>query len=152
MIVSAEFSTHPREKADQAIESPPIAFPDASIEPSTSTQEQHAHTSSQARDNLLVSWDDDDDPSNPYNWPTWRKAVNGSLLSLLALITPLASSFFAPGVPDIMREFSSDSDLLAVFVVFIHILGFVFGKVVLALSCSLSDTASVRPSGHCPDV
>ncbi|CRK32519.1 hypothetical protein BN1708_005779, partial [Verticillium longisporum] len=65
----------------------------------------------------VVFWDGDDDPENPYNWPTWRKIVNCALISLLTFITPLASSIFAPGVPDLMREFGSSSPLLASFVV-----------------------------------
>ena len=76
----------------------------------------------------LVGWEGPDDPANPYNWPTWRKVVNGGLISLLALVTPLASSFFAPGVPELMEEFHSDSDLLAGFVVSVYVLGFAFGK------------------------
>ena len=44
-------------------------------------------------------------------------------LGACTLITPLASSFFAPGVPQVMRTFHEDSNLLAAFVVSIYILG-----------------------------
>ncbi|RXG43604.1 hypothetical protein VDGE_01203 [Verticillium dahliae] len=80
----------------------------------------------------VVFWDGDDDPENPYNWPTWRKIVNCALISLLTFITPLASSIFAPGVPDLMREFGSSSPLLASFVVSVYVLGFAAGPLLCA--------------------
>jgi hypothetical protein len=39
----------------------------------------------------VVFWDGPDDPENPYNWPTWRKAVICALVSFLTLLTPLGS-------------------------------------------------------------
>jgi hypothetical protein len=42
-------------------------------------------------DENTVWWDGDDDPENPYNWPTWRKVLNCVLISSLTFITPLAS-------------------------------------------------------------
>lgn len=46
----------------------------------------------------VVWWDGDDDPQNPLNWSTWRKAVNVTLVSTTCFVVPLASSMFAPGV------------------------------------------------------
>lgn len=45
---------------------------------------------------------------------------------------PLASSMFAPGVPEVMREFRSDSTILASMVVSIYILGYAFGPLFIA--------------------
>ncbi|KLU88682.1 cycloheximide resistance protein [Magnaporthiopsis poae ATCC 64411] len=83
-------------------------------------------------DALVVWWDGDDDPQNPYNWPTWRKLVNCGLVSCLTFLTPLASSIFAPGVPQLMLEFNSTNPELAGFVISIYILGFAFGPLLLA--------------------
>ncbi|CAK7202204.1 hypothetical protein SEUCBS139899_004926 [Sporothrix eucalyptigena] len=80
----------------------------------------------------VVWWDGPDDPSNPYNWPTWHKALNCVLISALTFITPLASSIFAPGVPALMAEFRSDSNELAAFVVSVYVLGFAFGPLLIA--------------------
>lgn len=80
----------------------------------------------------IVWWDGDDDPENPYNWPTWRKVVNCCIISFLTFVTPLASSIFAPGVPALMRDLGSDSQALAAFVVSVYILGFAFGPLVVA--------------------
>lgn len=39
----------------------------------------------------VVWWDGPNDPENPYNWPTWRKALNCGLVSAMTFISPLAS-------------------------------------------------------------
>lgn len=39
----------------------------------------------------VVWWDGPDDPENPYNWPTWRKALSIGLVSAMTFISPLAS-------------------------------------------------------------
>lgn len=83
-------------------------------------------------DNDTVGWDGPDDPANPLNWSASKKFVNGALVSALALITPLASSFFAPGVPQLMQDFQNSSDLLAAFVVSVYVLGFAFGPLIMA--------------------
>jgi multidrug resistance protein len=80
----------------------------------------------------IVWWDGEDDPANPYNWPTWRKVVNCVFISFCTLITPLGSSVFAPAVPQLMREFKSDNLELAAFVVSVYVLGFAFGPLLIA--------------------
>lgn len=80
----------------------------------------------------IVWWDGPDDPQNPSNWPTWRKWSNCALVSALTFVTPLASSIFAPGVPELMVEFHSDNDMLAAFVVSVYVLGFAAGPMLIA--------------------
>lgn len=79
----------------------------------------------------IVWWDGPDDPQNPMNWPSWRKVLTCFIISFLTFVTPLASSIFAPGVPDLMRDFRSDSNLLASFVVSVYVLGFAFGPLIM---------------------
>lgn len=45
---------------------------------------------------------------------------------------PLASSMFAPGIPQVMEDFNSTSNIVATFVVSIYVLGFAFGPLVIA--------------------
>ncbi|GKT55778.1 major facilitator superfamily transporter [Colletotrichum tofieldiae] len=68
----------------------------------------------------VVWWDGDGDPEHPYNWPAWRTRLNCAL------------RFFAPGVPQLMREFNSDGPELATFVVSIYTLGLAFGPLLIA--------------------
>ncbi|KAI0002853.1 bicyclomycin resistance protein [Xylariaceae sp. FL0662B] len=80
----------------------------------------------------VVWWDGPDDPENPYNWPKWRKFLNCGLISAMTFISPLASSAFAPGVPQVMAEFKSNSLEIAAFVVSVYVLGFAAGPMLFA--------------------
>ncbi|KAM0429799.1 hypothetical protein ACHAPT_006405 [Fusarium lateritium] len=80
----------------------------------------------------IVWWDSDTDPENPHHWPKWRKLTNCGLISLLTLIEPLASSIFAPGIPELMRDFESTNSELGAFVMSVYVLGFAFGPMILA--------------------
>ncbi|KIX04831.1 uncharacterized protein Z518_05702 [Rhinocladiella mackenziei CBS 650.93] len=51
---------------------------------------------------------------------------------MLTLIEPLASSVFAPGVPELMQNFDSTNTELSAFVVSVYVLGFAFGPMALA--------------------
>jgi len=75
----------------------------------------------------IVDWDGDDDPKNPFNWGNGRKWFAITIVSAITFLTPLASSIFAPGVLDVMKEFNSHSNLLEGFVVSVYVLGFAFG-------------------------
>ena len=80
----------------------------------------------------IVDWDSPDDPANPQNWTAKKKWANIATLSFLTLLIPLASSMFAPGVPQVIEEFHTTSQALATFVVSVYILGFAMGPLVLA--------------------
>jgi len=97
----------------------------------TSEGKDEGETTSEDEANV-VWWDGEDDPANPYNWPTWLKVLNCVFISLLTLITPLGSSIFAPGVSQLMKEFKSDNLELASFVVSVYVLGFAFGPLLIA--------------------
>lgn len=88
--------------------------------------------SAQESDPNIVGWDGPDDPLNPLNFSSWLKVLNTALVSGICFVTPLASSMFAPGVPQLMREFKSTNVLLASFVVSVYVLGFAFGPLFLA--------------------
>lgn len=87
---------------------------------------------SQEHDPNLVDWDGPDDPMNPMNWSAKKKWSNIFILSTITLLVPLGSSFFAPGVPQVMREFGTTSQSLTTFVVSVYVLGFAFGPLVIA--------------------
>ncbi|KAL8768282.1 MAG: hypothetical protein Q9209_005421 [Squamulea sp. 1 TL-2023] len=80
----------------------------------------------------IVDWDGPDDPQQPTNWADGRKYIIIAIISSITFLTPLASSMFAPGIPEVMQEFKSDNVELASFVVSVYILGFAFGPMVIA--------------------
>ncbi|KUJ15138.1 benomyl/methotrexate resistance protein [Mollisia scopiformis] len=80
----------------------------------------------------IVDWDGPDDPENPLNWTNKKKWANGALLAAMTFVTPLASSMFAPGVEDVLKEFHSTSTLLGSLVVSVYILGYAAGPLAIA--------------------
>ncbi|KAH9892193.1 bicyclomycin resistance protein [Xylariomycetidae sp. FL2044] len=80
----------------------------------------------------VVWWDGPDDPENPYNWPKSRKIINTGLISAMTFVSPLASSIFAPGVPQVMMDFKSSSPEIATFVVSVYVLGYAAGPLLIA--------------------
>ncbi|KAJ3549677.1 hypothetical protein NM208_g378 [Fusarium decemcellulare] len=104
---------------------------DADLEKGTK-QGTDGEDASATNDPNIVWWDGDADPENPYHWPKWRKLSNCGLISMLTLIEPLASSIFAPGIPELMRDFESSNTELAAFVMSVYVLGFAFGPMILA--------------------
>ncbi|KAK3700714.1 hypothetical protein LTR37_015796 [Vermiconidia calcicola] len=112
------------EKDPSTNDTSPEELENGSPSPSISETQQSDHE----RD--IVFWDGPADSANPLNWSTTKKGVNLSVLSAMTFLTPLASSFFAPGIPELMREFGSDSSFLATFVVSVYILGWALGPLV----------------------
>lgn len=84
------------------------------------------------KDPNMVDWDGPDDPTNPMNWTTKKKWTIIGLISANTFATPLGSTIFAPGVPQIQREFHSYNTELAAFMVSVYILGFALGPIVVA--------------------
>lgn len=79
------------------------------------------------QDPNIVDFDGPDDPQNPMNWRFLKKWGMVFLISAITFLTPLASSMFAPGVPEVMRDFGSTNDMLEGFMVSVYVLGFSFG-------------------------
>ncbi|TVY14273.1 Efflux pump radE [Lachnellula arida] len=100
---------------------------------SEEVEKQSADASVGESDNSnIVWWDGPDDPQNPLNFSSWLKALNIGLVASICFVSPLASSMFAPGVPEVMKEFKNSNVELASFVVSVYVLGFAAGPMVLA--------------------
>ncbi|KAA6407354.1 MAG: MFS general substrate transporter [Lasallia pustulata] len=80
----------------------------------------------------VVSWDGPDDPAKPLNWPEKRKWSIIAIISSITFLTPLASSMFAPGIPQVMKDFHSTNEQLSSFAVSVYILGYAFGPLLVA--------------------
>lgn len=86
------------------------------------------------RDPNIVDFDGPDDPQNPMNWKFSKKWGMVLLISAITFLTPLASSMFAPGVPEVMRDFHSTNDMLEGFMVSVYVLGFSFGPLSMLMT------------------
>lgn len=52
----------------------------------------------------LVTWESDDDPENPRNWPRSSKWITTTIVAVYTFISPLASSIIAPAVGAISKD------------------------------------------------
>lgn len=84
------------------------------------------------RDPNIVDWDGPDDPEKAVNWPAKKKWANIFIISSITFLTPLASSMFAPGVPEVQKDFHSYNLELASFVVSVYVLGYALGPLIIA--------------------
>lgn len=125
---------HLRDKDDP--EKPAPLFMDKDLEKdlekgerpeSVSSEEEEVVEEVSENDPNVVWWDGPDDPQNPMNWPFPKKWGTVILVSAITFLTPLASSMFAPGVPEVMQTFQSTNDMLQGFMVSVYVLGFAFG-------------------------
>ena len=101
-------------------------------------------------ENNEVGWDGDSDPNNPMNWSSGQKWGAVSVVAAITFLTPLGSSIFAPGVPRVMEEFHSDSELLSGFVVSVYVLGFAFGP--LGMSTEIVARSFAYNVSHCSSI
>ncbi|KAK8212323.1 major facilitator superfamily domain-containing protein [Phyllosticta capitalensis] len=105
-------------------------------------------TSANDKDPFVVDWEPNDS-ENPQNWPYKRKWSVIGMISFMTFLTPLASSMFAPGVPDVMKEFGNTSNTMATFVVSVFVLGFAAGPPVVA---PLSEMYGRNPVYHATNI
>ncbi|GJN66117.1 hypothetical protein PLICBS_000133 [Purpureocillium lilacinum] len=70
-------------------------------------------TSAVVRDSPPVGngWDSESDPEMPLNFNKWRKWTLVALLSVMTLVTPLASSILSPGLARLDQEFHNESEI-----------------------------------------
>lgn len=97
-------------------------------------------------DNGLVGWDSQDDPAMPLNFPEKRKWLLLGLISSITLISPLASSMFAPGVGFMDMEFHNTNTTISALSVSIFVLGYAVGPLFLS---PLSEIYGRRPVLGC---
>ncbi|KAL5631833.1 hypothetical protein ACGC1H_000022 [Rhizoctonia solani] len=69
----------------------------------------------------------DEDPRNPRLWPRYRKWAAVTIISLYTLVSPLASSMIAPGLPEIAHAFGITNSTVAALTLSIFILAYAIG-------------------------
>ncbi|OBT42472.1 hypothetical protein VE00_07918 [Pseudogymnoascus sp. WSF 3629] len=78
-------------------------------------------------DKGIVGWHGQDDPENPRNYPPSRKWVLLGLISAITLISPFASSIFAPAVSFMDEEFGNKSSTRSTLAVTVYVCGYAVG-------------------------
>ncbi|KAF2794387.1 MFS general substrate transporter [Melanomma pulvis-pyrius CBS 109.77] len=86
----------------------------------------------ETKDPNIVDWDGPDDPENPMNWPTTKKVSAIAIVSLITMLSPLASTMISPATASVMNDFDSSNETLGAFVTSVYLLGYSFGPLVIA--------------------
>lgn len=81
---------------------------------------------------VQVTWDGPDDPANPKKWSFKRRWLATGLVSLIAFMTPIASSMIAPAETDIDKDLNVSSTIESELIFSIFVLGFVIGPLFIA--------------------
>ncbi|KAA8900921.1 major facilitator superfamily domain-containing protein [Sphaerosporella brunnea] len=146
-----EVKTHPMDPPNDLERGASMA-----LKPTTTS---HSHKSQVVEENYdhpisdmvhnIVGWENEDDPENPRNWPQSKKITMLGLVSMITLISPLASSMFAPGVSFMDREFHNDSTELSAFVVSSFVLGWAVGPLFLSPLSEIYGRRRVLDCSNC---
>lgn len=92
-------------------------------------------------DEQIVAFDGEDDEGNPRQWPKFNKYLQVFVIFLMAILSPLTSSIFAPAIDQISEEFGVGKQLMiGAQTGFVVMLG--LGPLILA---PLSETFGRRP-------
>jgi hypothetical protein len=90
-------------------------------------------------DKGIIGWDSQDDPANPQNFAASRKWGLLALISSMTLVSPLASSMFAPAVTSAAVDLKVTNETLLSFSVTIYLLGYTVSLHQFSISWSSSD-------------
>ncbi|KAK6198626.1 multidrug resistance protein 2 [Scheffersomyces amazonensis] len=85
----------------------------------------------EASSEIIVSWDGENDPENPYNWPLRRKIFLLAEVAFLTVSVYMASAIYTPGVDQIMAKFNIDQTK-ATLPLTMFVIGYGFGPMFLS--------------------
>ncbi|KAJ5971476.1 Major facilitator superfamily domain general substrate transporter [Penicillium vulpinum] len=90
---------------------------------------------------LSETWNWDDDPSNPYNWPTSHKVLQVAMIGWAAFTTTVGVSILSPAHSQLMEEFEVGSTV-AILPLSLYVFALALGPVV---GGPLSETVGRHP-------
>ncbi|OAL40056.1 hypothetical protein AYO20_00474 [Fonsecaea nubica] len=104
----------PRDREDDE-ERQPLLRPDGDVDSASSSQ--HSHETHRIQFGV-------DDEENPKAWNGRKKILNVGIISLMAVLSPLASSMFTPGINQIAKDLdTSEQSVIATTTGFVITLG-----------------------------
>ncbi|KAK6835092.1 hypothetical protein PG987_009786 [Apiospora arundinis] len=89
------------------------------------------NTGASKRDPKLVEWDGPNDPENPRNWPSKKKWITMSIVSMFTLISPVSSTIVAPALSSVSAELHIISAFVSQLILSIFILAYAIGPLFL---------------------
>lgn len=80
---------------------------------------------------ILVTYDGEDDPANPVNWPLKYKTLLIIQIQLLTAFVYMASAIYTPGIEEIMRDMNI-SQTLATLPLTMFVFGYAIGPMIFS--------------------
>ncbi|KAB8235352.1 MFS transporter [Aspergillus alliaceus] len=99
-------------------------------------------------DDNVVHWDGPDDPQNPMNWADARKWLTIGLISFSSLNVSMVSTIFAPGVPEVLKEFHTDNSSIASLMISVYVMGSALGPLMLTPITEMSGRLPVTHAAN----
>ncbi|KAI5969215.1 FLR1 [Candida margitis] len=101
---------------------------DVNTDSASDTSKTSTATPDPKSDYIIVTWDGDDDPDNPYNWPFYIKAIMAFQIAFLTVSVYMGSAIYTPGVADIMEKFNIN-ETKAVLPLTMFVIGYGIGPI-----------------------
>ncbi|CAN6629736.1 fluconazole resistance protein 1 [Trichomonascus vanleenenianus] len=75
---------------------------------------------------IMVTWEGDNDPENPYNWALWKKVVFILQIGILTVSIYMGSSIYTPGFVQIQQDFHV-SQVVSILPLAVFVMGYGLG-------------------------
>ncbi|OBA19603.1 multidrug resistance protein 7 [Metschnikowia bicuspidata var. bicuspidata NRRL YB-4993] len=97
----------------------------------TNAESSSESTNTITSNKIIVTWDGEDDPENPYNWPVLYKVLFILKIGLLTAFVYMASAIYTPGLDQIMESMQVGR-VLATLPLTLFVFGYGIGPMVLS--------------------
>ena len=107
-------SVHEEGPVMEDIEKDPalLIAPTASLRPTCSKNATSVNTTATHDPDFEVDWDDDNDQSNPINWPVWFKGMSIGFVSWSTWCVVVYSTSYTTGLAEMQSDFGISSETL----------------------------------------
>lgn len=99
---------------------------------SKKAQAGHIPKDGVVEDPNVVEFDGPDDPENPLNWSSTKKATQIILVTSMSLLSPIGSTINASSTLAILKNFNSSNQTAGALVTTVFLLGYTFGPIMIA--------------------
>ena len=105
--------------------------PSPRTEDNVSVKEDNEQLQKLHSNRIIVTWESDDDPDNPHNWPLSHKVLFISQIGFLTWSIYMGSSIYIPGEQQLMQEFGI-SAVVATLPLSLFVMGYGLGPMVFS--------------------
>lgn len=101
------------------------------LDSSSASISKESNSSNTDSEYIIVDWDGDDDPENPFNWPMYQKVFFVAELMFLTVSVYMASAIYTPGAEEIMQDLNVGR-VVSLLPLTLFVIGYAVGPMVLS--------------------